>query len=100
MKTLLITNSNDAKVGMRLAGIDAVIVQTADEALSVTKKAIKDQTVGLILLSDQLASPIYDDIMALKLTVSGTMIMTIPNVGEDYQDRIGQYVSQAIGIKY
>ncbi len=100
MKTLLITNSNDAKVGMRLAGIDATIVQTADEALSAMKKAIKDQEIGLILLSDQLAQPIYDEIMALKLSVSGTMILTIPDVGSDYQDRIGQYVSQAIGIKY
>ncbi len=100
MKTLLITNSNDAKVGMRLAGIDAVIVESATEALSAVKKATKDQTIGLILLSDQLAMPIYDDIMALKLMVKGTMILTIPDVGSDYQDRIGQYVSQAIGIKY
>ncbi len=100
MRTLLITNSNDTKVGMRLAGIDAEIVNTADEALDATKKAIRDQSIGLILLSDQLAAPIYDELMALKLTVSGTIIMTIPDEGQDYQDHIGQYVSQSIGIKY
>ncbi len=100
MKTLLITNSNDAKVGMRLAGIEALVVDDANAALLAIKKAIADQTIGLILLTDQLARPLNQQIMDLKLSVSGTMILTIPDVGGELSDQIGQYVRKSIGIKY
>ncbi len=100
MKTLLITNSNDAKVGMRLAGIESHIVDSATEAMVAIKKAIADETIGLILLTDQLARPLHEQIMALKLSVSGTMILTIPDMGGEFSDQIGQYVRQSIGIKY
>ncbi len=100
MKTLLITDSNDAKVGLRLAGIDAVMASDSEEALELSRKAIRNDEIGLLLITDRLASPIYDEIMALKLTASGTMIMTIPDPGSDFQNRIAQYVQKSIGIKY
>ncbi len=100
MKTLLITNSNDAKVGARLAGIEALVVDDASAALAAVKRAVADQTIGLILLTDQLAQPLDAQIMELKLSISGTMILTIPDPGGKFPDRIGQYVRQSIGIKY
>ncbi len=100
MKTLLVTDCNDAKVGLRLAGIDAVVVRDSVEALAVSERALRDEQIGLLLITDRLAASIYDEIMALKLTSSGTMILTIPDPGGDFNNRIEQYVSQSIGIKY
>ncbi len=100
MRTLLITDSNDAKVGLRLAGIETTVVALSEQALDAIKAAIKDADIGLILVTERLAAPIHKQILELKLSLRGTMILTIPDPGDDFQDHIGQYVSQSIGIKY
>lgn len=100
MKSLLITNSNDAKIGLRLAGIEAQVFEDSHAALAALERAIDDHEIGLILLTDAIVDPIYEQVMALKLQVKHTMILTIPNPGSAFKDHIGQYVRDSIGIKY
>ncbi|MCK8059887.1 MULTISPECIES: V-type ATP synthase subunit F [unclassified Fusibacter] len=100
MKTLLITNASDTRVGMRLAGIEAVMVTSGEETLVRLKEAIENPQVGLVLLTDGIVDSCYEEVMALKLVEKDTMILTIPDPGQPFKDHIAQYVRESIGIKF
>ena len=41
---------------MRLAGVEGVLAETAEQAEAEIKKYIEDETVGIILITESLAS--------------------------------------------
>jgi V/A-type H+-transporting ATPase subunit F len=100
MKTLLITNASDAKVGMRLAGIQTILVNSPEETLRVLEESIKKPHIGLVLLTDGVVESCYKEVMELKLAEKDTLILTIPDPGKDFKDHIAQYVRESIGIKF
>ena len=48
---MLISDSHDALTGMRLAGVEGVLAETAEQAEAEIKKCIEDETVGIILIT-------------------------------------------------
>ncbi len=100
MKSVLLTGQKDAVIGFRLAGIAAEQVQDSSAIIPKVKQYLADDDIGIILITDDIASPVYEDIMALKLVTKQTIILTIPSPGEPFVDRIGAYIGQSIGIKY
>ena len=101
MKMFLISDNIDTKAGMRLAGIDGVVVHERDEFTDALNRVLKDKEVGIILITvklTQLAPEIVNDI---KLNRSTPLIVEIPDrhgkgKSDDY---ISKYVSEAIGLK-
>lgn len=101
MKMFLISDNIDTQTGLRLAGIDGVVVHERGEFTDALNRALKDKDIGIILITvklSQLAPEIVDDI---KLNRSTPLIVEIPDRhgrGKS-DDFISKYVSEAIGLK-
>ena len=85
----LISDNIDTLTGMRLAGVDGVMVHTREELRSAIEEAMHDKTVGIILLTEKFGREFPD------------LINEIPDrhgTGRK-KDFITSYVNEAIGLK-
>ena len=53
MKMYLISDNVDTLTGMRLAGVDGVVVHERDELKEVIEKAMSDPEIGIVLLTEK-----------------------------------------------
>ncbi len=101
MKFFLISDNTDTQMGLRLAGIDGVVVHTKEEVLHELDKAIKDDSIAIVLMTTLAINTAPVQIAELKLKLSKPLIVEIPDrhgsakIGET----IDAYISEAIGIK-
>ncbi|MBN2299892.1 MAG: V-type ATP synthase subunit F [Acholeplasmataceae bacterium] len=101
MKFFLLSDNVDTQVGMRLVGIDSVVVHEKKEFLTALEKALNDESIAVILVTTKLIELAPSIISELKLTLKRKLIVEIPDrhgtakIGE----AIDRYVSEAIGIK-
>ncbi len=101
MKMFLISDNIDTSIGMRLAGVDGVIVHEREEALDALKKAVADKEIGIILITEILVDMFPDVISDIKLNRPRPLIVEIPDRHGTRrpQDYIMESVNEAIGIK-
>jgi len=101
MRFYLMSDNIDTQIGMRLVGIDGVVVHKLDELLNELDKAMQNPEICIILITTKLVELCPEIISELKLKQSNKLIVEIP----DRRDatKVGQsidnYVSQAIGVK-
>lgn len=100
MKFFLISDNNDTAVGMRMAGVDGVVVHTADEVKISLEKAISDDRNGIILITQRLKDMCSEDIDSIRLNRPLPLIVAIPDRhgNKNAQSEISKYVRDAIGI--
>ena len=53
MKMYLISDNVDTYTGMRLAGVDGVVVHERDELREELEKVLLDKTIGIVLLTEK-----------------------------------------------
>jgi Archaeal/vacuolar-type H+-ATPase subunit F len=58
----------------QLAGIPGIISETSDNALTEITKLTDDSDVGLVLVSDDIASPINDELTTLRAQKSALFL--------------------------
>jgi V/A-type H+-transporting ATPase subunit F len=101
MRMYLISDNIDTYTGMRLAGVDGVVVHEKDQLKEQLDKAFADKTIGIVLITEKfgrLFSEIIDDV---KLNRRLPLIVEIPDrhgTGRK-PDFITSYVNEAIGLK-
>lgn len=101
MKFFLISDNIDTQMGMRLAGIEGVVVHERQEVLEVLEKVLHRENVAVILMTTRLVETCPEVISELKLRLKKPLIEEIPDrhgsakIGET----IDRYVSEAIGVK-
>ena len=49
----LISDNVDTYTGMRLAGVDGIVVHERDELREALEKVLTDKTVGVVLLTEK-----------------------------------------------
>lgn len=101
MKYLLISDNIDTQMGMRLAGIEGVVVHEREEILEELQKAVDDKEVGVVLMTQKLISACHDEVYEIKLKWTRPLIVEIPDRHgtSEVSKAISSYVNQAIGIK-
>lgn len=101
MKFFLISDNTDTCTGMRLAGIEGVVVHTAEEVRNALSRARADESIGVVLMTSQLTELCPEDIYELKLNCRRPLIVEIPDRhgGGRTKDSIARYVREAIGVK-
>ncbi len=101
MKFFLLSDNIDTQMGMRLAGIEGVVIHERDEVLRELEKAMHDKEVAVILMTTKLVQTCPEIISEIKLRQPKPLIVEIPDrhgstkIGET----INRYVSEAIGVK-
>lgn len=101
MRYFLISNNVDTQTGFRLAGIEGVVVHTADEVREALDTALATPDIGVILMAERLVPLCRERVSDIKLRMHSPLLVEIPDRhGTDRSpDSITQYVREAIGIK-
>ncbi len=101
MRFYLISDNVDTQVGMRLAGIEGVVVHEQDEVREALESAMQRKDVAVILMTEHLVKLCPELVDELKLNRSQPLIVEIPDRHGNgrAKDSITRYVREAIGIK-
>ncbi len=101
MKFFVISDNVDTLTGLRLAGIDGVIVHEREEILEALDKACSNAQIGILLMTELLAQRVPEEIKALRLDNSKPIVTIIPDRhGERRRsDYITSYIKESIGLK-
>ena len=101
MKIFLIANNTETFVGMRLAGIDGVIVHEDEEFFTEFDRAFADKEVGIVLIMDELYDKYSEFILDKKLNSPMPLIVSIParNGQAAITKAVSSYIETAIGAK-
>ena len=101
MKMYLIRDNVDTYTGMRLAGVDGVVVHERGELYEALQNVIKDKEVGIVLLTEKFGREFPEIIDDIKLKRKMPLLVEIPDrhgTGRK-KDFITSYVNEAIGLK-
>ena len=101
MRFELISNSRDAMVGMRLAGIVGTLVRTKADAEKALGEAVKKEDVAIILINEGLAKEIPEAVNNFKNNGGRPLVVVIPDGQSEggLADSITNYINEAIGLK-
>lgn len=101
MKFYLISDNADTQMGMRIAGIEGEIVHTAEDTIAALERALCDEEIAIVMLTEKLVELCHDRIMEYKLSRTRPLIVEIPDRhgSSDITASISRYVEEAIGIK-
>ena len=101
MKMYLISDNIDTYTGMRLAGVDGVVVHDKLTLKEELEKVMSDKEIGIVLLTEKFGREYKDLIDEIKLNRKLPLIVEIPDrhgTGRS-DDFITSYVNEAIGLK-
>lgn len=101
MKMYLISDNIDTHTGMRLAGIDGVVVHTALELKEAFNNVLQDKEVGIVLLTESFSKKFPDIVNDVKLKHKLPLFIDIPDRHGTRRkpNFITDYVNEAIGLK-
>lgn len=101
MKFYLISDNVDTLIGMRLSGIDGVVIHTEDEVKKTLSEVMQRSDVAVVLMTERLVSLCPDLILELKMNRRQPLIVEIPDRHGNGRtsNSISKYVHDAIGIK-
>ncbi len=101
MKLFLISDNVDTQTGMRLAGVDGVVVHERQEFKEALEQTMSNPDVGIVLITEGFGKRFPDVISGKKVEYSKPLIVEIPDrhgTGRS-PDFITAYVNEAIGLK-
>ncbi len=101
MRMYLISDNVDTYTGMRLAGVDGVVIHSKKHLKQQLDLAIADKSIGVLLITEKFSREFPDIIDDVKLNRKLPLIVEIPDrhgTGRK-PDFITAYVNEAIGIK-
>lgn len=101
MRMYLISDNVDTYTGMRLAGVDGVVIHSKKHLKQQLDKAIADKTIGIILITEKFSKEYAEIVDDVKLNRRLPLIIEIPDrhgTGRK-PSFITDYVNEAIGLK-
>lgn len=101
MKMYLISDNVDTQTGMRLAGVEGVVLHEKGEVLEKLAEVIRDPQIGVLLITEKIGSLIPDEVRDIKMNHPIPLIVEVPDRhgSSRAKDSITQYVREAIGLK-
>ncbi len=101
MQFFVISDNTDTQMGMRLAGIDGVVVHEEKEVREALNKAVRDENIGIVLMTEKLIKLCDELIFEIKLQQKRPLIVEIPDRHATSQitTAISRYVQESIGIR-
>ena len=79
MKFFLLTDNIDTLMGMRLVGIEGVVLHDRKEMLVELEKVLNDEEIGVLLMTTKLVELAPEVISELKLKQQKPIIVEIPD---------------------
>ena len=101
MRFFLISDNVDTQIGLRLTGIDGIVVHEREEVEKALKIAISTEDIAVILITEHLVNLCPELIYDIKLKYERPLIVEIPDRHGNgrTKDSISRYVREAIGLR-
>lgn len=102
MQFFLISDNVDTLAGMRMVGIDGVVVQEEKDVITQLNKACDDPNVAIVLITQKLFNKYQDIIFEYKLKRPKPLILEMPDrhsADNDSAESIKKYIAEVVGIK-
>lgn len=101
MNPYRIIGDQDTCLGFRFAGVPGDTVTSREEALPAFQEALKDKSLQILILTEQVADWLDAEVTAHKLAVSRPYIATIQDIwGKVGRQRsLEQLIYEAVGVK-
>ena len=101
MRMFLISDNVDTLTGMRLAGIDGVVVHEKQEIKQALDEVLSQKDIGIILMTEKLGKEIPEIVDDIKLNRTFPLLLEIPDRHGSGRrpDFFTAYINEAIGIK-
>lgn len=101
MKYFLISDNIDTQAGLRMVGVEGVVVHTPEEVRKTLDTAMADPEIGLVLITSKLFNENRSMVFDYKLNRRQPLIVEMPDrhSGDNVADGIRAYISEVVGIK-
>ena len=101
MRMYLISDNADTLTGMRLAGVDGIIVKEKETLEKALNESLKDKNIGIILLTESLGRKFPDLVKTVRTEHKKPLLIEIADRHGTGRrpDFITAYVNDAIGLK-
>ncbi|MEW9123659.1 MAG: V-type ATP synthase subunit F [Thermotaleaceae bacterium] len=101
MRVHLISDNADTLVGMRLAGIEGVVLHEKEAVLKELTSVKEDKTIGILIVTEKILNMAKAEFMNLKISTNCPLIVEIPDRHgfSREKDYITRYIKDSIGIK-
>ncbi|MBB6630146.1 V-type ATP synthase subunit F [Clostridium algidicarnis] len=101
MKSFLISDNVDTIVGMKMAGIDGIVLNSKQEILDKITELKNDKEIGIIIITEKIGLLIQDEVNKLKVSKEGPLLAEIPDRHGSIKgnDAIVKYIKESIGLK-
>ena len=101
MRMYLISDNIDTYTGMRLSGVEGVVVHEREELEEALSFVPGQPDIGIVLLTEKLGRDFPELVNDLKLSRRAPLFVEIPDRHGSGRSKnfITDYVSQAIGLK-
>ena len=100
MKFFLISDNHDSALGMRLCGIDSVIVFEKEDVERELEKVMKNKDYGIVLITANLMDIARDAIYQAKQNNKTPLIVEVADRhgNSHMSDSISRYIKESVGI--
>lgn len=99
MKMFVISDNTDTQMGLRIAGIDGVVVHDAASLSEAVEQALADPELGVLLLTTKLYDMDRERFLNLKLALKRPLIVEISDrhKSHEIQSMLDETISKIIG---
>ena len=101
MKFFCISDNKDTKIGMRLAGIEGIVLKTKKETEEFLDKIIEEKDIAIVKKKEKLVKLCLKKVYEIKSTKRFPLLVTIPGKegSSNISETIKKYINESIGIK-
>ena len=100
MRMYLLSDNVDTLMGMRMSGVDGVVLHKEDELRAKLNELLNEDDIAVILITSTLLNLIRETVYDIKLHRRQPLIIEIPDRHGNgrTKDSITKYVKEAIGV--
>jgi len=95
-----VIGSDELVIGFRFVGVPGMAVHTRDEALAGFREATRSKETLVLIVTEQVASLIPNEVMEWQLAGTYPLIVEIPGIAGHAEDRksLIDSIREAVGI--
>ncbi|MBR5371086.1 MAG: V-type ATP synthase subunit F [Oscillospiraceae bacterium] len=100
MRCFVISDNLDTLVGMRLAGMEGVVVHERAEALQALRDAKTKPDIAVVMLTEKITALIAEEVQQHKEQAAMPLLVTVPDRhgSADMTAAISRYLAETVGI--
>jgi V/A-type H+-transporting ATPase subunit F len=96
---LLVLGEEEAVLGFSLAGIKGKVARFKEEVQRGLEEALQDPELGIVLITNDAANLIREEVDRLRLSTALPLILEIPgSKGPITKPTVRELVAQAVGV--